>query len=473
MSFNSYEFILLLLPISLICYYSATRLIGKSAGKVVLFLTSIIFYARYDLRCLGILLSVTLLNYVFSILLHRDQNKFTLACGILLNVLTLSFFKYFSILSNSISAALSTGLDLQILFPLGISFFTFQQIAYLTDIFRQEVPICSFTDYMLFATYFPKIAQGPIIYHNEFLPQLQQLPTRPCGDSFAKGLYSFAIGLGKKVLLAELLGKIVDYGHGSIASLNSLEAILVILAYTFQLYFDFSGYCDMAVGISQLFGIHLPQNFNSPYKALSIDDFWKRWHITLTRFLTKYIYIPLGGNRKGTIRTYLNILIVFIISGIWHGVGLSFLFWGLLHGVAQMLSRIFKKAYSYIPKAVQWFCTFIFVNIAWVYFRSTTLGNAHKLFSRIFSGGFSINAELAESLRQNTFISALAQFIPMSYILIGLISLCFGIVLCSPNTAALTQKFRPNIKTLIFTLLILLLSILSLSGVGGFLYTNF
>ena len=473
MSFNSYEFILLFLPITLSLYYIATSYGGRKPGKWVLLLASVVFYAYYDIRCLGLLLTISLLNYGFSIYLQRSPKKATLVCGILLNIFILAFFKYFTVLTDTISTVLSKGLSLNVLFPLGISFLTFQQIAYLTDIYRQEVPTYCFSEYILFAVYFPKIAQGPIIYHNEFFPQLQTLPHRPCGDSITKGLYSFAIGLGKKVLLAELLGKIVDYGHSSIATLTSLEAILVILAYTFQLYFDFSGYCDMAVGVSQLFGITLPQNFNSPYKALSIDDFWKRWHITLTRFLTKYIYIPLGGNRKGAIRTYANILIVFVISGIWHGVGLPFLFWGLLHGFAQMLSRIFKKSYSKFPKILQWLSTFVFLNVTWVYFRSTSLNNAHKLFSRVLSGGFTINAELAEALRQNTFISAFAQFVPMAYILIGLMCLCMSITLFPPNTATLTNRFCPKIGNLIFTLLLLVLSILSLSGVGGFLYTNF
>ncbi len=473
MSFNSYGFILLFLPLTFICYYTVSHFSKNHLSKWLLLLASLVFYAYYDLSCLGILLAVSLVNYGIAVLLQKSPKKSTLICGTLLNIVILAFFKYFSILADSLTAILHKGLDLKLLFPLGISFITFQQIAYLTDIYRKEVPVYNFADHMLFAVYFPKMAQGPIVYHNEFFPQLQALPTRPNNEAIAKGLYSFTIGLSKKVLLAELLGKIVDFGHGSITTLTSLEAILVILSYTFQLYFDFSGYCDMAIGISQLFGIELPQNFNSPYKALSIDDFWKRWHITLTRFLTKYIYIPLGGNRKGVLRTYLNIFIVFLVSGIWHGVGFPFLVWGMLHGLAQMLSRCFKSTYSRFPKLLKWCLTFLFLNITWVYFRSSTISDAHALLSQVFSGGFSVNAELAESLMQATFISIPAQFFPISYVLIGFMLFCLVTVILPKNSSAMIKSFKPNFLTLIFTFLLLLCSILTLSGVGGFLYTNF
>ena len=473
MTFNSYLFILLFLPLTTICYFTASRFNKGSLYKWVLIVASLIFYAYYDRSSLAILLSVTILNYLLGRKIRRNHSNVTLALGIILNIAVLSFFKYFHTLQECFASLLRNGISLSIIFPLGISFLTFQQIAYLVDCFRNEVVDHSFSDYLLFASYFPKVAQGPILYHNEFFPQLQALDRKLNFDNFAKGLYSFSIGLGKKVLLAEILGKIVDFNYGNISRLNSLEAIITILAYTFQLYFDFSGYCDMACGVSLLFNIELPQNFRSPYKALSIDEFWKRWHITLTRFLTKYIYIPLGGNRRGVIRTYLNILIVFLISGIWHGVGLPFLIWGLFHGVAQMLSRSFKKIYSGIPRFFQWLLTFSFLNITWVYFRSDNLQNAHLLLTRVFSGGFSVNAELTESLQQNTFISVCAQFLPITYVLIGFLALCFCIVLIPKNTADLTKKFHSKFATLLFAFLLLFCSIVSLSGVGGFLYTNF
>ncbi len=473
MSFNSYGFILLFLPITVLCYFAANHYRRRTLKKAILLLSSLLFYAYYSFSSLAIMAAVSLLNYVLARKLQSAPCKGILIWGILLNIVVLSFFKYFTILSQCISELLHSGFQFRLLFPLGVSFLTFQQIAYLVDTYRGEVCPHNFWDYLLFAFYFPKIAQGPIVYHNDLIPQIQQCEKQLSADYIAKGLYCFAIGLGKKVLLAELLGKIVTYCYGTPGTLSSLEAILAILSYTFQLYFDFSGYCDMAVGISMLFHIDLPQNFNSPYKALSISDFWKRWHITLTRFLTKYVYIPLGGNRKCTLRTYVNILIVFLISGIWHGVGIPFLLWGLLHGLAQVLYRLFRNGYSKFPKVLQWLGTFLFVNLAWVYFRADSIETAHTLLSRLACGGFSVSAELAESLRQATLISVPAQFIAIEYVLLGLIALCLVLVCLPRNSASLKEDFKPKFTTFLTTFLLLLCSLLSLSGVGGFLYTNF
>lgn len=468
MSFNSYEFLLLFLPLALLCYFGANRL-KVGLGRAVLLIASFVFYAYFDLFCLALLGGSILLNYALGRSLQARHSKAILICGIVLNVAFLSFFKY----SELLNEILQGGLHLELLFPLGISFLTFQNIAYLVDSYRGEAKSYSLMDFALFSAFFPKVAQGPICYHHELIPQFQNAEPHLNFDNISKGLYSFAIGLSKKVILAETLGKLVDFNHANPASLNSLEALLTILAYAFQLYFDFSGYCDMAVGVAKMFNLDLPQNFNSPYKARSIDDFWKRWHITLTRFLTKYIYIPFGGNRKGKLRTYLNILLVFLVSGIWHGVGLPFLLWGALHGFAQCLSRLFKKPYAKIPAVLQWLCTFVFVNIAWVYFRADSIESAHVLFSRVFSGGFSINAELAESLLQATIISIPSQFVPISYVLIALTGLCLCLTLIPKNTHELTAQFRPGVASLLFSLVLLLWSLLSLSGVSGFLYTNF
>ena len=347
MTFNSYEFLLLFLPLTLLCYFGANRL-KAGLGKTVLLIASFLFYACFDLFCLVLLVGSILLNYFLGKHLRIHRNKTILICGIVANVAILSFFKYSALLAD----LLKNGISLELVFPLGISFLTFQNIAYLVDSYRGETEAYSLFVFALFSAFFPKVAQGPICYHHELIPQFETAEQRLRFDNFSQGLYSFAIGLAKKVILAETLGKLVDFNHASLATLNSLEALLTVFAYSFQLYFDFSGYCDMAVGIAKLFNIDLPQNFNSPYKARSIDAFWKCWHITLTRFLTKYIYIPLGGNRKGKLRTYLNIMIVFLLSGIWHGVGLPFLLWGALHGLAQCLSRALKKAHFTPPKSL-------------------------------------------------------------------------------------------------------------------------
>ena len=360
--------------------------------------------------------------------------------------------------------------------PLGISFYTFQQIAFLVDNYRGEIPAYTFSDYTLFTVFFPKFVQGPIPYGKELIPQFNDSAKKKfSSDNFAKGLMIFSIGLGKKVLLADNFGKIVDYGFKALHSLNSFEALLTVLAYTLQIYLDFSGYCDMAVGVAQMLNIELPQNFNSPYKARSISEFWKRWHITLTRFLTKYIYIPLGGNRKGTLRTYVNILIVYLVSGMWHGVGLTFIVWGLMHGAATVFYRATKKRYDRIPHVLQWMLTFCFVSIAWVFFRAPDVLSAVNLLKQVVLGGwsFSINAELTETLLMPTLISIPSQVIPFVYVMIALF---VGTMICCircKNSVQIAEKFRPTVPSLLLVYFLLVFGMLSLSGVGAFLYTNF
>ena len=281
----------------------------------------------------------------------------------------------------------------------------------------------------------------------------------------------------KKVILADNFGKIVSFGFANISTTSSLEAILTVLAYTFQIYFDFSGYCDMASGIAYMFNIELPVNFNSPYKAKSISEFWKRWHMTLTRFLTTYIYIPLGGNRRGNLRTYFNILAVFIVSGIWHGAGYTFLLWGIMHGVAMVLCRIFKKWLEKIPAFINWGMTFLFINISWVYFRADSIHNANRLLSHVFNGGFTLNAEITETLLGIIPISIVGNIFEfkgvMPIIMVVVMALFVAVCLLMRNVQEKSASFKPNARNLFLTWFLLVCGILSLSGVSTFLYFNF
>lgn len=329
---------------------------------------------------------------------------------------------------------------------------------------------------MEFLYCFPKAVQGPIPYGSELLPQLQDSASRKFQfERFSRCLYLFAIGLAKKVLLADNFAIIADYGFGAIKTLSAFEALMTILAYTFQLYFDFSGYSDMAIAVGGMFGIDLPENFDSPYKAKNITEFWHRWHITLSRFLTKYIYIPLGGNRKGPVRTYINILIVYLVSGIWHGTGATFLVWGLLHAAASIAYRLLKKFYDRIPGAVQWFVQFVFINVTWVFFRAPNLEAVGQLFGRLTVGSWmpAINATLTESLLQPTFISVAARFLPIHTVVLIGFACALAMVVFSKNSNERSQVFRPSIRTFVATYFLLVFSILSLSGVSSFLYTNF
>lgn len=330
----------------------------------------------------------------------------------------------------------------------------------------------------MFVTFFPQLIAGPIVLHNEIIPQFENKQNLHFNtDNFSKGLYIFSKGLAKKVLIADNFGKIVTFGYANIYSLSSFEAILTILAYTFQIYFDFSGYCDMASGIASMFNINLPMNFNSPYKANNISDFWKRWHMTLTRFLTNYIYIPLGGSRCSKTRTCINVLIIFLISGIWHGAGFTFILWGLMHGIAMVIYRLLSKSIDKIPCAITWAITFIFINITWVYFRAESISDANQVLSQVFSGGFTLNFEITETLLNIIPISIICNILEfngivnlvMIAIMIGTTAIC----LFTKNTLERAEKFKANTATLLSSCVLLIWSILSLSGVSTFLYFNF
>ena len=314
MAFSSYLFILAFAPLCVLLYYLIGGKFGTKAGIRFLILASLFFCLMNGLYNLGILSLSIAANYLFFTAVRKPGNKRKafLVSGIVANSVFLFSFK------------LVPG----IAFPLGISFYTFQNIALLVEAYNDNpvlTDIC-LQDFILYESYFPKLAQGPITPPDSFIRQIRHNGERiePDWEKLTKGLFLFSIGLAKKTILADTFAGIADIGFSDIENLSSLSAILTIVSYTIQVYFDFSGYCDMALGISRMLGFEIPVNFNSPYKAVSISDFWKRWHITLTSFLTRYIYIPLGGNRKGFNRTLLNILMVFLLSGLWHGTGMTF-----------------------------------------------------------------------------------------------------------------------------------------------------
>jgi D-alanyl-lipoteichoic acid acyltransferase DltB (MBOAT superfamily) len=431
------------------------------------------------------MLSSISVNYALSFYFEKSRQSTTVlrkllfGLGLMFNIGLLGFYKYLDFFFEIAGNLLNTDpIYMGLILPLGISFFTFQQVSYLIDSYKGNAKQYNLIDYSLFVTFFPQLIAGPIVLHSEIIPQFERKSNLKFNtDHFAKGLFAFSRGLAKKVIIADNFGKIVTFGFSHIPSLNSFESVLAILAYTFQIYFDFSGYCDMASGIAYMFNIELPLNFDSPYKAKTISEFWKRWHITLTRFLTNYIYIPLGGNRRGNLRTYLNILIVFVVSCIWRGAGYTFILWGTMHGIAMVLCRIFKKQIARIPSVIMWACTFIFINLTWVYFRADSVESATMLIQRIFSGGFSLNFELAETLLNIIPISIVANIFEynnvLAIIMITIILVFTGICVWTPNVQERTKAFTPGFSNLLSTGFLLVWSILSLSGVSTFLYFNF
>lgn len=485
MLFNSYLFVFVFFPICLLGYYGLLHA-GKTAlSRVFLIAMSLWFYGYFNPGYLLIIGSSILVNYGISILFRRRNEqplkKIVLVFGLLFNLGLLFYFKYFDFFLENINVLFRQSFALRhIVLPLGISFFTFQQVSYLVDSYYGETGAYSLLEYMVFVTFFPQLVAGPIVLHHELLPQLQKEENHRLDQEWlAKGLMIFSVGLFKKVILADTLGKAVTWGFGVVDGLSSMEAFIVMLSYTFQIYLDFSGYCDMALGIGKMFHIDLPMNFNSPYKAFSIVEFWKRWHITLTRFLRQYIYFPLGGSRKGELRTYGNILLVFFASGLWHGANWTFLLWGLLHGIANGLTRKFAGYWEKMHVVVQWGITFLFVNVTWVIFRADSISQAGRFLRKIVEmQSFEVHEELLECFVLPEFTFFLQRFHleqPLSGIrglaMALMIGFCFLLVLNGKN--AYVRDWKITWKSAVSTVVLLVWSILSLTGVSVFLYFNF
>lgn len=386
MQFHSFIFILLFLPSTILLYYLSNKF-NITIGKIVLFIASIIFYAYSNQETLIVIAISLAINYFFARLIKKRKRWRTLylCFPIIINIGLLLYFKYLNFAITNINICFSKEIPLkEFILPVGISFFTFQQIAYVVAVYRGEIERPNILDYLVFILFFPKVLMGPLTDPVDFIGQLNDSMYKKINwDNIAFGIKIFSFGLFKKVMLADVFANAVNWGYTNIETAAAMDWILVTLFYTFEIYFDFSGYSDMAVGASLMFNIVLPINFDSPYKAVSIRDFWRRWHISLTRFFTKYIYIPLGGSKKGIFFTCLNTIIVFLVSGIWHGANWTFILWGVIHGTLSILDRLFEKYQKKICDPARWICTFVIVNILWLLFRSETIVQWRDIFIKI------------------------------------------------------------------------------------------
>ncbi|SFO21996.1 D-alanyl-lipoteichoic acid acyltransferase DltB, MBOAT superfamily [Pseudobutyrivibrio sp. UC1225] len=376
MQFNTYEFVFFFLPFTVILYFIANK-IQINLGKLVLIGASIIFYSYGRSNMLAYFGISILINYCSILVIRYVKMNPQIITGftVATNIVLLLYFKYFNFLFENINMLFGKNYaERDIILPLGISFYTFQQISYVVAFARGELEEYGIIDYMAYILYFPKLIMGPLADPLVFIQQLNDKQSKSINfDNIACGIKLFSLGLIKKVLLADTFAKAVTWAYSNVDSITSMDGLLLMLFYTFEIYFDFSGYSDMAVGISLMLNIELPINFNSPYKAISVRDFWKRWHISLTQFLTKYIYIPLGGSRKGIIRTYVNTLIVFLISGLWHGANWTFILWGLLHGILSCFDRVADRFTTKVFKPIRWICTFITTSILWLLFSAESV----------------------------------------------------------------------------------------------------
>jgi alginate O-acetyltransferase complex protein AlgI len=388
MLFNSYPFILVFLPAVLAGIY-LLRGFGRRWLEILLVLASLFFYAWWDVRYLPLLLGSVVVNYLGALFIERTKSRLALAAIIAFNLGLLGYFKYLGFFSQVASDALpwepwDVSL-LALILPLGISFYTFHQIGYQIDRWRGQAGKHDFLDYAMFVTFFPQLIAGPIVRQYEFLPQLRGLTQRLGANNILVGLTIFSIGLFKKVIFADSFALYATPVFDTAAKgvvLDGQTAWLGVLAYTFQIYFDFSGYSDMAIGLARTVGINLPLNFNAPYRSTSITEFWRRWHITLGRFLRDYLYFPLGGGRVAPLHQFANLLVVMLLCGLWHGAAWTFVVWGGLHGLALAAHRLWLRLFpAEEPRGVlwpsaAWALTFLFVVVTWVFFRADSLNTA-------------------------------------------------------------------------------------------------
>jgi D-alanyl-lipoteichoic acid acyltransferase DltB (MBOAT superfamily) len=394
MLFNSYPFIFLFLPVTLIGYFLFAK-VANLAPILWLALASLVFYSVSNWQFVPLLLASVAFNYAIGSLLILQRLRVVprfviLTIGVTGDLLVLGYFKYAGFFTANLNAMFSTALAVDVLLPVGISFYTFTQIAFLVDAYRGKVARYGLPHFALFVTYFPHLIAGPILHHKDMIPQFEREQNkRPEYHLILCGVVIFAIGLFKKTCLADGIQPFVALAFGPVTPTFD-QAWIGALAYTFQLYFDFSGYSDMAIGISLMFGIFLPLNFNSPYKATSIIDFWRRWHMTLSQFLRDYLYIPLGGNRRGRILRYVNLMITMVLGGLWHGAAWTFVVWGALHGAYLCVNHAWSNygpavapRFARLANVIALTLTFASVVIAWVFFRAESIPSALKILSKM------------------------------------------------------------------------------------------
>ena len=387
MLFSSNIFILVFLPITIGLYYALAAYRGARIGLLVA--ASLVYYGYWDVRFVPLLVGLALANWLLARFFAAGHGRAWLDLGIVLNLAALGFFKYANFfLGNLLALTGRAAPHLDIILPLGISFFVFQKISYLADLRRGDRHVYKLGDYCLFVFFFPQLIAGPIVRHNEIIPQFDAPPRRPeMWENLARGAMLFIIGLLKKVALADTLAPNVDMLFAKAtggAALNGAEAWLAAVSFALQIYFDFSGYSDMAIGLARMFGFRLPFNFDAPYRSASIREFWRRWHVTLSRFLRDYLYIPLGGNRLGGTRQAVNVIITMLLGGLWHGASWTFVAWGGLHGAALAVNGAWARARLQLPWALGWLVTMLFVLVGWVLFRAADFATAwHMLESMV------------------------------------------------------------------------------------------
>ena len=469
MLFNSYLFIFLFLPLSFLIFIFIQKIKINLFSVYYLLILSIIFYAYSNIEYLPLLLISIVINFIFSNLIKNKSENISLSKKILIfsivfNLVLLAYFKYSSFILNDILGIfIKNSFDDSYIFdgqiPLGISIYSFTQIGFLVDCYKKKTEKTDLGSYALFVSLFPHVLAGPIIHHKDIISQIRSNSLNLISSlNIRNGILLFVIGLSKKLLIADNLAPIADNLFRNPENVDIISTWIGTLAYTFQLYFDFSGYSDMALGIALMFNIILPINFNSPYKSKSLIQFWKSWHMTLSAFLKEYLYIPLGGNRKGEINRYINIFVTMILGGIWHGANFTFFFWGLFHGIGIIINHLFVNLKLYIPKILSIFITFLFVHLCWVVFRAENMNDAFIIYKNLVN-----------------FVSLNLSTFTVSNLLILFAAL---IAFFTPNSQEIVKSFKTklelrNIISIPFFSIIFFISIISINSYSPFLYFAF
>lgn len=477
MLFHSYWYIGLFLPVSVLLFFGLCQRHRYRESTLFLITASLFFYSWWNEKYLALILFSIGFNYLSGRWLSGSLSRFslrkrrwTLTAAISVNVALLVFFKYTDFIISIFNTAADMNISLlQLALPLAISFFTFQQIAFLVDCYKGNTRVGRLSEYALFVSFFPQLIAGPIVHHKEMVAQfLSRRKKQLDWENVYAGLFLLSVGLFKKVFVADMLALWVDNGYGNVSVLSPFEAWLVSACFSMQIYYDFSGYTDMALGSARIFNIHLPVNFNSPYKAVSIRDFWRRWHITLSRWLRNYVYIPLGGNRTGQYRSGINVMITFLIGGIWHGAGWTFLLWGACHGFANTVCR-FAGSRIKLPKAAGWAVTMLFLNVTWVLFRSPDINTAFTMVASMFN----MNRLLSQITLGTQFNTAHILLPHQAYSMFAFILLSVSSLIFFKNSNELSSRMKPDLFRTIIIIILLILGLPMFDQPNEFIYFDF
>lgn len=476
MLFSSYEFVFAFLPVTVAVYFALSGIKSPYPQRIFLAAASLFFYSYFEWSYILIISASIIINFILAkISLHASKQsakKALFILSIIFNVGLIGYYKYYDFAVDTFNTVASTNIPIKgILIPLGISFFTFQQLSFQLRTYKSDSKKLNFIDYTLFVSFFPQLIAGPIVLYDDLVPQIiDENKRRPNKDNIVKGFSIFTCGLFKKLIIADELSLIVDNGFFAYKSMGMLPMWIVAFAYTFQIYFDFAGYSEMAIGLGKMLNYDLPINFLTPLRSASITEFWKRWHITLGRTLSELVYIPLGGNQKGKLRKAINLFIVFLVSGIWHGASWTFVLWGIAHGAARVFEECFPKLLNRIPTFIRRIFTFLFVVFAFVIFRAESIGQAFGIFKQMFTFS-NLGLSRFSSLLING-IFGVPNFAAIA-LAFAAILICFVIMLKEKSTSELLEDFSPTPKRAVLIAIMLILSVLCMSRSAVFIYFNF